>query len=187
MWASEAPCSSISKNQMKSLKPGHHIAKILFFRTHHLWNCTTKLILLTLKKETKSTLHLDMLYKNSWISEIIVFCICFNKSRMLYKIILPDTWVGLHVSNFGRGPEGSNCFVYLLPTLIYEMYYSFFIKKRSVSCSTCWPGFGCWELSISLKLRKKELLAKLDKFTTIFIPNNNFELKWLSFCEFALL
>ena len=45
MWASEAPCSSISKNQMKSLKPGHHIAKILLFRTHHLWNSTTELIL----------------------------------------------------------------------------------------------------------------------------------------------
>ena len=46
MWASEAPCSSISKNQMKSLKPGHHIVKILLFRTHHLWNSTTELILL---------------------------------------------------------------------------------------------------------------------------------------------
>ena len=46
MWASEAPCSSILKNQMKSLKPGHHIAKILLFRTHHLWNSTTELILL---------------------------------------------------------------------------------------------------------------------------------------------
>ena len=45
MWASEAPCSSISKNQMKSLKPGHHIAIILLFRTHHLWNSTTELIL----------------------------------------------------------------------------------------------------------------------------------------------
>ena len=45
MWASEAPCSSISKNQMKSFKPGHHIAKILLFRTHHLWNSTTELIL----------------------------------------------------------------------------------------------------------------------------------------------
>ena len=29
---------------MKSLKPGHHIAKILLFRTHHLWNSTTELI-----------------------------------------------------------------------------------------------------------------------------------------------
>ena len=48
MWASEAPCSSISKNQMKSLKPGHHIAKILLFRTHHLWNSTTELILVTM-------------------------------------------------------------------------------------------------------------------------------------------
>ena len=28
MWAFVAPCSSISKNQMKSLKAGHHIAKI---------------------------------------------------------------------------------------------------------------------------------------------------------------
>ena len=45
MWASEAPCSSISKNQMKCLKPGLHIAKILLFRTHHLWNSTTELIL----------------------------------------------------------------------------------------------------------------------------------------------
>ena len=30
---------------MKSLKPGHLIAKILLFRTHHLWNSTTELIL----------------------------------------------------------------------------------------------------------------------------------------------
>ena len=45
MWASEAPCSSISKNQMKCLKPGHHIAKILLFRTHHPWSSTTELIL----------------------------------------------------------------------------------------------------------------------------------------------
>ena len=45
MWASEAPCSSISKNQMKSLKLGHHIAKILLFRNNHLWNSTTELIL----------------------------------------------------------------------------------------------------------------------------------------------
>ena len=30
--ASEAPCTSISKNQMKSLKPGHQIAKILLLR-----------------------------------------------------------------------------------------------------------------------------------------------------------
>ena len=46
MWPSEAPCSSISKNQMKSLKPGYHIVKILLFRTHHLWNSTTELILM---------------------------------------------------------------------------------------------------------------------------------------------
>ena len=31
---------------MKSLKPGHHITKILLFRTHHLWNSTTELILI---------------------------------------------------------------------------------------------------------------------------------------------
>ena len=31
------------KNQMKSLKPGHHIAKIFLFRTHHLWNSPTEL------------------------------------------------------------------------------------------------------------------------------------------------
>ena len=31
---------------MKSLKPGHHIAKILLFRTHHLWISTTELILM---------------------------------------------------------------------------------------------------------------------------------------------
>ena len=31
---------------MKSLKPGHHIAKILLFRTHHLWTSTTELILI---------------------------------------------------------------------------------------------------------------------------------------------
>ena len=30
MLASENPCSSISKNQRKFLKPGHHIAKICF-------------------------------------------------------------------------------------------------------------------------------------------------------------
>jgi hypothetical protein len=36
MIVSEAPCSSISKNQKKSFKPGHFYAKILLFRTHHL-------------------------------------------------------------------------------------------------------------------------------------------------------
>ena len=51
MWASEAPCSSILKNQMKPLKPGHHIAKILLFRTHHLWNSTTELILLCMSRK----------------------------------------------------------------------------------------------------------------------------------------
>ena len=44
MWASEAPCSSISKNQNKSFKSGHFYAKILLFRTHHLWNSTTEQI-----------------------------------------------------------------------------------------------------------------------------------------------
>ena len=45
MWASEAPSSSISKeNQKKSFKSGHFYAKILIFRTHHLWNSTTELI-----------------------------------------------------------------------------------------------------------------------------------------------
>ena len=34
------------KNQMKSLKLGHHIAKILLFRTPNLWNSTTELILI---------------------------------------------------------------------------------------------------------------------------------------------
>ena len=45
MWASEAPCSSISKNQKKSFKSGHFYAKILLFRTHYLLNSTTELIL----------------------------------------------------------------------------------------------------------------------------------------------
>ena len=44
----------ISKNQTKSLKPGHHIAKILLFRTHHLWNSTTELILIFI---TKLSIH----------------------------------------------------------------------------------------------------------------------------------
>ena len=57
MWASEAPCSSISKNQMKCLKPGHHIGKILLFRTHHPWSSTTELILL--RKTQKSSYFLE--------------------------------------------------------------------------------------------------------------------------------
>ena len=40
-------------------------------------------------------------------------------------------------------------------------------KERSLRCSTCPLVFDCWELShvIFLMLRKKELLAKLSKFT----------------------
>ena len=46
-------------------------------------------------------------------------------------------------------------------------------RKRWFRCSTCLLVFFCWELShvIFLKLRKKELLAKLKKFT-----------KWQTIC-----
>ena len=47
---------------MKSLKPGHHIAKILHFRTHHLWNSTTELILVSIvrgRKQRKETFALS--------------------------------------------------------------------------------------------------------------------------------
>ena len=53
MWASEAPSSSISKNQKKYLKSGHFYAKILLFRTHHLWNSTTELILISNNDDEK--------------------------------------------------------------------------------------------------------------------------------------
>jgi hypothetical protein len=36
LLASEAPSSSISKNQQKSFKPGHFCAKIMLFRTRKL-------------------------------------------------------------------------------------------------------------------------------------------------------
>ena len=37
--------SSISKNKNKSFKSGHFYAKILVFRTHHVWNSTTEMTL----------------------------------------------------------------------------------------------------------------------------------------------
>ena len=44
--------------------------------------------------------------------------------------------------------------------------YHFTPIKTCLRCSTCVLVFGCWELNhvIFLKLRKKELLAKLCKF-----------------------
>ena len=59
--------------------------------------------------------------------------------------------------------------------------------------STCPLVFGCWEIShvIFHKLRKKELLAKLRKFTKWQLVSLKmvlgclFEWKWLSFCEFS--
>ena len=56
MLASDAPCSSISKNQMKSLKPGHLFAKILLFRTHYLWNFTILLILMSIWEPSVTSL-----------------------------------------------------------------------------------------------------------------------------------
>ena len=56
MLASEAPCSSISKNQMKSLKPGHHSAKILLFRTHHLKISTTELTLVGMQTHLRENM-----------------------------------------------------------------------------------------------------------------------------------
>ena len=57
--------SFISKNQLKSLKTGHHIAKILLFRTHHLWNSTTELILLTIVWSLKhqNTQHMYLYFQ----------------------------------------------------------------------------------------------------------------------------
>ena len=50
---------------MKSLKPGHHIAKILLFRTHHLWNSTTELILvLTRSTFLKTKIGMYCTYAN---------------------------------------------------------------------------------------------------------------------------
>ena len=69
LLASEAPCSFISKNHMKSLKPGHHIAKILLFRTHHLKISTTELTL-----RYSSTLHFNM----ASYSEIIPSSLYFD-------------------------------------------------------------------------------------------------------------
>ena len=77
MWASEAPCSSISKNQMKSLKPGHHIAKIMLFRTHHLWNSTTELILIySYHRHLAIGLNICFIY----YSFLIVILFMFSKS-----------------------------------------------------------------------------------------------------------
>ena len=69
------------------------------------------------------------------------------------------------------------------------------ITQSLVRCSTCPLVFECCKLSyvIFLKLRKKELLAKLSKFTKwqLFslkmVLGCRFEWKQFSFCEFAQL
>ena len=50
---------------------------------------------------------------------------------------------------------------------IFFHYWWFFLERTLLRCSKLPLDFGCCKLShvISLKLRKKELLAKLSKFT----------------------
>ena len=52
--------SSISKNQKKSFKPGNFYAKILLFRTNHLQNSTTELILIYICYLNVSTSSTDV-------------------------------------------------------------------------------------------------------------------------------
>ena len=89
MWASEAPCSSISKNQMKSLKPGHHIAIILLFRTHHLWNSTTELILWN-----------SQLLPTEFFLLFLTLIFQFTKSNILILIGYSKTAFVLQIPNY---------------------------------------------------------------------------------------
>ena len=80
-----------------------------------------------------------------WISEIILFCICFNKSKMLYKIIFPDTKATL--AEVLRD-QTVLCTCYLAN--LWKIY-SFWLKKRSVRL---FPR-GSWQLKKSFHWSSK--------------------------------
>ena len=81
MWASEAQGPSISKNQKKSFKLGHFYAKFLLFRTHHLWNSTTELILdCTLHRNHKLC---NAFYRKSYI-KWLNYPLWFEKKNYLH-------------------------------------------------------------------------------------------------------
>ena len=82
------------------------------------------------------------------------------------SVVLSHTYTD---NNFdiARVPQSFSNFLGLIHVLVHKLY-------RSSRCSTCALVFGCWELShvIFLMLRKKELLAKPSKMTTIFTQNS---------------
>ena len=88
---------------MKCLKPGHHIAKILLFRTHHPWSSTTELILGVspkddLRRRGEGGVSTGKTTSSFWIWPFIEFgrhLVFFFSLQALY-INISIIWVSLH-------------------------------------------------------------------------------------------
>ena len=126
MLASEAPCSSILKNQTKSLKPGHHIAKILLFRTHHIQISTTELTLVSNIQATAYNGGFMVFYWNwrkikyDFINILTPYCVveCSNcrGSFLLCKWSICLLEIGTKKSNFSRVHLVRLCFYFKFAT-----------------------------------------------------------------------
>ena len=124
---------------MKSLKPGHHIAKVLLFRTHHLWNSTTELILIGIGDWNQGLILVSVSNWISCFSSSVGYSFCFEKVEIEYRL----TWIiykYLIIGSTWQGPFYSKEYPKLLVTkfLLLKCGFGLLWKYLISSCMVKW-------------------------------------------------